>query len=89
MPDPGTVRAVAGKQAGTGGRAGGADMILGETVAQRMKNVELRCFYPGISVASKIAISLIIGKNKYNIRLFPRHKTISLYFNYITYYNSI
>ena len=61
VPDAGAVGPVTGEKRGTGGRAGGSDVVVGEDGGLGVELVKVGRLYDGITVAGEVAVALVIG----------------------------
>ena len=64
VPDASAVAVVAGEQAGAGGGAGGADVIVGEAHGVLVEAVEARRADRAVAVTAQVAVALVVGEDE-------------------------
>ena len=64
VPDASAVAVVAGEEAGAGGGAGGADVVVGEAHGVLVEAVEARRADRAVAVTAQVAVTLVVGEDE-------------------------
>jgi len=73
VPDASAVAVASGEEARSGGGAGGADVIVGEVDAFTVKLIEVGSLDDVVSVATEVAVSLVVGDDKDDVGFWVGH----------------